>query len=158
LSAAAILLAITAAAQTAPPSPYVAKGACPFECCTYRNWTALKAITLYDKPNGKVMGALKKGENVKALTGEVHSTPLRVVTAKDHPEAKIKAGETIYILHYVGEGFWSVWHDGRVVQVENFSETGPYPEETWWVKLRTRTGVIRWAVSERNFENQDSCA
>lgn len=152
------LLAVIAAGQTAPPSPYIAKGVCPFECCQYRDWTALQAITLYDKPNGKAIGALKKGEIVKALTGEVHSKPLRVVTAHEHPEAKIKPGETIYILHYTGEGFWSVWHNGRVVEVENFSEEGPYPKETWWVKLRTHAGIIGWAISDRNFGNQDSCA
>ncbi len=150
-------LAAEAAAQSAPPVPYVAKGACPFECCTYRDWTALQPITLYNRPDGKtVVGALRKGEVVKALTGEIHSIPVRATAEKDHPEAGIKAGEAFYVLHYVGEGVWSVWRNGRAAELETYA--GPPPKTTWWVKVRTRAGVVGWAVSNRNFGNQDACA
>ncbi len=151
------LMVFTAAAQTAPPTPYIAKGGCPFECCTYRDWTALKPIKLYDRPNGNtVVGALKKGEIVKALTGEIHSIPVRAKASEDHPEAGIKTDDVFYVLHYVGEGVWSVWHKGRVAQLEIYS--GKVPKTTWWVKVRTRAGIIGWAVSDRNFGNQDACA
>ncbi len=151
-----VLLAAAAAAQSAPPSPFVAKGACPFECCTYREWTALKAITVYDAPNGKAVGALKPGEAVTAVTGEIHSIPVRATAAEDHPEAGIKKGEVFYVLHYIGEGVWSVWRDGRVTQLEIYS--GPPPKTVWWVKVRTRSGLAGWAISDRNFGNQDACA
>ncbi len=71
-----------------PPSIHIDKGACPFECCTYREWVARTEVTLLDGPNRKrVVGRIKKGESVLALTGEVHSIPLRVVADRDYPDA-----------------------------------------------------------------------
>src|ERR1700737_4566206 len=70
-----------------PPNVHIDKGACPFECCTYREWVARTDVTLLDIPNGKkVVGQIKKGEKVLALTGEVHSVPLRVVAHNDYPD------------------------------------------------------------------------
>jgi hypothetical protein len=157
-----MLVSSVIAAQTPvekkPPNVYIDKGACPFECCTYREWVARTGVTLLDSPNGKkVVGQIKKGEKVLALTGEVHSVPLRVTAKDDYPDAGVKAGETIYILHYEGEGYWTAWHDGRVISIENFSEEAKQPKATWWVKLKTRTGTIGWTVSHGNFGNQDAC-
>lgn len=144
--------------DSAPPSPYIDKGACPFECCTYRNWAATQEITLVDNPNGKkIVARIHKGEKVQALTGEVHSIPLRVVAELEHPDAKVNRGEVIYILHYIGEGYWKVWHNGQLVEIENFSDKGPYPRSTWWVKVKTTSGIVGWTISRRNFSNQDAC-
>jgi hypothetical protein len=141
-----------------PPRVYIDKGACPFECCTYREWIARTDAPLLDSPNGKkVVGRIKKGEKVKALTGEVHSVPLRVIAQHDYPNAGVKAGDTIYILHYEGEGSCKVWHHGKALDVENFSEDAAEPKSTWWVQIRTRYGAIGWTVSHNNFGNQDSC-
>ena len=156
-----VLIASVLAAQTTgekkPPNVYIDKGACPFECCTYREWVARTYVTLLDSPNGKkVVGQINKGERVLALTGEVHSVPVRVIAQQDYPEAKIKAGDTVYILHYEGEGFWKAWHDGTVVDVEDLSDAGKQ-KITWWVKLKTRSGAIGWAIEHHNFGNQDAC-
>lgn len=32
------------------PDPYISKGACPFECCSYREWIANRDVTVMDKP------------------------------------------------------------------------------------------------------------
>jgi hypothetical protein len=159
--------ALVATAQTSqsrstidsvPPSPYIDKGACPFECCTYRNWTASQGIALVEQPNSKkIVARIHKGEKVQALTGEVHSIPLRVVAGQDHPDAGVKRGEVIYILHYTGEGYWKVWHNGRLVEIDNFSDKGPYPQRTWWVKVKTTSGIVGWTISHGNFSNQDAC-
>ena len=156
------LIASIIAAQTTggqkPPNIYIDKGACPFECCTYREWVARTDVTLLDSPKGKkVVGRIKKGERVMALTGEVHSVPLRVIALQDDLDAGVKAGDTIYILHYEGEGYYKVWHDGKVVDVENFSDKAKQPKATWWVKLKTRSGAIGWTVEHGNFGNQDAC-
>jgi hypothetical protein len=29
-----------------------------------------------------------------------------------HPDVGVKAGDVIYILHYIGEGYWKVWNNG----------------------------------------------
>jgi hypothetical protein len=70
--------------------------------------------------------------------------------------AGVKAGDTIYILHYEGEGYCKVWHDGNVVDVEDFDETGK-PKITWWVKFKTHSGAIGWTVERGNFGNKDAC-
>jgi hypothetical protein len=141
-----------------PPAVYIDKGACPFECCTYREWVARTDVTLLDVPNGKaVVGQIKKDEKVLALTGEIHSVPLAVVARKDYLEAGVEAGDTIYLLHYVGEGFWKVWHLGNVFEIDDLPGKAPKPKTTWWVKLKTSSGVIGWAIDHRNFENQDAC-
>jgi hypothetical protein len=142
----------------APPNPHIDKGACPFECCTYREWVANQKMALLDSPNGKkVVARVAKGDKVQALTGEVHSVPLRVVAQVDHPESNVKRGDVIYILHYMGEGSWKAWHNGQLLDVENFSDKGPFPKYTWWVKVKTSSGLVGWTISHRNFSNQDAC-
>jgi hypothetical protein len=141
-----------------PPKIHIDKGACPFECCTYREWVARTDATLVDRPNGKrVVGRIKKGDKVLALTGEVHSVPLRAVANRDYSDAGVKAGDTIYILHYLGEGYWKIWHDGKLVEIEDFPGKGPKPKFAWWVKLKTSSEVIGWTIERNNFENQDAC-
>lgn len=155
-------------AQDLPPQPFIDPGACPFECCIYREWFAERAIILWDRPNGRrVVARLRKDEPVEALTGEVHSTPLRVVANRDLPDEGIKAGDIFYVLHYTGEDSWKIWHHGRVLEVDEGATTGvPQPastwwgevKSTWWVKVRTQGGLIGWAISKgRNFRNQDEC-
>ena len=157
-----VLVASVIAAQTTgkqkPPNVYIDKGACPFECCTYREWVARTSVTLVVGPNGKkIVGRIKKGERVLALTGEVHSIPLRVVAQHDDPDAGVKAGDTVYILHDIGEGYWKAWHDAKLYDTDDFPDKGSKPKSTWWVKLKTSAGVIGWTVEHRNFENHDAC-
>ncbi len=76
-------------ALAAPPSVYISHGACPFECCTYREWWATAPVTLVDKPGGtQVIATLAKGEHVQARTGEVHVKPLRLVATQDYRRAR----------------------------------------------------------------------
>jgi len=82
---------------------------------------------------------------------------LRVAVTNDYPDAEVKAGDTIYILHYIGKGYWNGWHDGQVVEIDNLPNEGSKPKTTWWVKLKTSSGVICWTLDRRNFENQDAC-
>lgn len=141
-----------------PPNIHIDKGACPFECCTYREWVARADMTLLDIPDGKkVVGQIKKGENVLALTGEIHSVPLRILSPNNYPDARVKVGDTIYLLHYVGEGYWKVWHEGRLIEIDNLPSKGPKPKSTWWVELKTSSGIIGWTVEHRSFDNQDAC-
>jgi hypothetical protein len=118
-----------------PPAVYIDKGACPFECCTYREWVARTDVKLLDVPNGKaVVGQIKKGEKVLALTGEVRSIPLAVVASKDY-----------------------LWHMGNVFEIDDLPGKVPRPKTTWWVKIKTSSGVIGWTIDQKNFENQDAC-
>jgi hypothetical protein len=158
-------LTLLSGGETTPPHPFIDKGACPFEGCTYREWTATKRITLYDVPKGKhAVGHLGPGEHVVGITGEVRSIPLRVVATSNHPDPEdqrrvlIKKGEPYCVLHYLGEGTWLVWHRGKLTTIENFSESGPFPNAIWWVKVKTSEGLVGWAISDHNFDGQDSLA
>jgi len=89
-----------------PPSPYIDQGACPFEGCIYREWTAKKEKILLDRPGGsRVVVRIRPGERVLGITGEVRSTPLRVVAQLDHPDPErpdkilIRKGQIYYVLH-----------------------------------------------------------
>jgi hypothetical protein len=77
-----------------PPPSYIDKGACSFECCVYRTWNTKTDTILYAQSdtNAKVVGVLKAGAIVEALTGEVHSNPVRFVVRKPHAEYKPGGG------------------------------------------------------------------
>src|SRR6476646_10496452 len=66
-----------AASADAPPDPFIHKGACPFECCTYRDWTASKTITLVNAPRlQKTVATIKSGGVVRGVTGDVFVKPV----------------------------------------------------------------------------------
>jgi hypothetical protein len=158
---AAITLCTLSMAGEAPPSPYVAKGACPFEGCVYREWMARRALDLYDRPGGRIGGHLRRGERVRAITGEVHCRPVRVVAERDFdtPTAPpIRKGEVYYLLHYLGEGAWRVWVRGALTEVEGLPPDARKPATVWWAQVRTRAGVTGWVLASGNFDGQDMLA
>lgn len=137
-------------AATSPPTLYVDKGACPFECCTYRQWTVRRDTPVYDSVNGaKVVGVARRGSRVQGVTGEVHTVPLRT---------KLKNGKEVYMLTRLGEGFWKVWDHGRVLESDDDNlNKGPGPKSTWWVRIKLPNGVTGWSKSPDNFGNMDAC-
>jgi hypothetical protein len=164
-----ILLAVLAAApaeaatqRAAPPSPYVDKGACPFECCTYRDWTAKAPLILLDKPQGKAKIAdVAAGTVVTGLTGEVISTPAVMVAARALDDTPIRKGDRFYVLHYSGEGFWSAWFKGTVYAADLSDyrdDAAPLHDfkADWCVKLRVG-GKTGWVLNTGQFDNMDSC-
>ncbi len=75
-----------------PPAVFIDKGACPFECCTYREWTVEKDTEFYDKVDGKkIIGKVVKGTKIQGVTGEVHTVPLKIQTEN---------GREVYLLTY----------------------------------------------------------
>ena len=146
----------------APQNPFIDRGACPFEGCAYRDWTANRTIQLFDRPGGRRVRTIPAGTHVTGLTGEVRSIPLRVTATSDKPDPEnpqrvmIHSGQPFYVLHHLGEGAWLVWYRGKLTSVDNFSESGPYPQATWWVQIKLPDGSTWWAISDGNFDNQDS--
>jgi hypothetical protein len=173
----ALLLGIaTADAKTPPPKVYIDKGACPFECCTYREWTARKEIHLVDRPNGKTeVGVIKAGQPVKAITGEVHAIPHPMDVVFKH--GKFKVGERVYLLTYEGEGIQKVWFNGKVTSEEvmfpynlvNEDKSCQKPsaecwgrlqgklQSTWWIQIQLENGKAGWTSESHDFDNQDAC-
>lgn len=166
----------SALSASQPPKIYIDKGACPFECCTYRDWTTRKEIQLMREPNGtQVVGTTKKGETVKALTGEVHVIPTPMEIVFKH--GKFKVGERVFLLTYEGEGVQKVWSNGTISNEEvafaynmiNDYKNCMKPSEkcwgrisgkqdsTWWVKIQLKNGKVGWTKETDQFDNKDAC-
>jgi hypothetical protein len=146
-----------------PPSLYVSKGACPFECCVYRDWTANRDVPLFDHPDGRPIGQVREHDVVSARTGEIRTHPLRFRIAQKGPDKEkipVPVGSIVYLLHPVGEGYWLVWFQGKTIEMDPTYE-GPGPQYEWWAKVKTRSGQLGWIEMKGTpppFDNADSCA
>ena len=146
----------------APPDPYVSKGVCPFECCSYGDWIANRDLTVLDRPNGKPVAQLERLEHVAAITGEIETHPIRFQIRQNGPNSDngtILAGSTVYLLHPVGEGFWLIWFRGKVVEMD-LRYDGPDPRYQWWAQIKTRSGKVGWIrmnIHDLQFDHIDSC-
>ena len=136
-------------------------------------------VTLLDRPNGKAIATVQKGDKVQGLTGIVYTVPRRVEVV--YPHRSYKPGDVFFILTYLGEGHAKIWYDGKVIPDEDINDLMVSPRQhfaldcaagspscwwkmdpnpshvTWWVKVRTGEGVVGWAISSGNFGNQDAC-
>lgn len=169
-----------------PTDPYIAKRACPFECCTFREWTVEHSVTLYDKPDGKTTVAsidASKIKHVRGLTGEVILHPVRMIlrhqisteTYAGRPVSKAKtvivpAGQEVWILDNLGEGYVNIWWHGQILSfgildtdnTEDLAEGSHLLEEAgsgaeWWVQVRTPSGTTGWTKENNAFGDMDSC-
>jgi hypothetical protein len=178
--------AYTARAQRLPPRNYEDRGACPFECCTYREWSVRADTVLYKgrAKNSPAAFRVRKGERVRGLTGVVVTLrPGRAVVIKattlGHEEGKklrVRPGDVLYLLHYEGEGVYKIWFRGKTYEYEmphapdgHYKGTpgGPMgefirkesdPETVWWVKVRNGRGQVGWTKQDEHFGDMDSCA
>ena len=165
------------------PVFYVDKGACPFECCTYRDWGTEKTTKLYAEPrtSSPVVGAAEKGATVKAQTGEVHTKPGKFIASRDYIRhtdrvTLFKEGDVLWVYTNLGEGYYKIWYRGRFFEfpipfIENEMDSDYYkrhpdelwgyfevkPVSVWWVKVRTRAGLEGWSNQPEHFSNQDAC-
>jgi hypothetical protein len=159
-----------------PPVPYEDVGACPFEGCVYREWTANAAVDARAERNltAPVSFQVTAGEKVIALDGIVVTTrPGRVefdaaadVDATDG-SFHVDAGQTVYLLTAEGEGFMKAWFNGRVyegVDTATFSNGGcagigrlvePW-QFVWWIQIRNSTGQVGWTREPERFDNKDA--
>ncbi len=158
-------------ASQRPPDNYIAKGACPFECCQFGNWSALKDTELVAAPgSSRVVGRARKGGRVVAVTGEVHLKPEPVVVLA----GPLPKGSIAFILDYGGEGEGRVFTQGKIATVffgtyeyclhpsdTCWGETLAKPEElrkpVWWVQIRLPNGVTGWTDKADNFDGKDAC-
>ncbi len=141
-----------------PPHVFVDVGGCPVECCRYGEWVVEEKTIVSDQPNGKrVLNTLSKGDFVTALKGEVISKPIATKADRDIPETPIKTGDTFYVLHYEGEGYWKVWFRGKTTHAPDYGRSDfPRPKAEWWVKIKDAHGQIGWVLQHGNFSPQHS--
>ena len=163
-----------------PPEEYVARDVCPFECCTYAEWTVLEDTILTDAAGSeRAVGTARAGDTVHGVTGEVWLRPMSAGVVHEIATGRaesVPAGDVLFLLDPVGEGFSHVWWRGRVVSLKvsnavneicTFPDLGcwgelledleGWPEQVWWVKVRLPEGTEGW-TSEMNFGGIDTCA
>lgn len=146
-----------------PPTPYEDPGACPFEGCTYRDWIVKKEAVVRKENHQRspVVFKVRKGEKVVGITGTVITLRPGYAEALTRVQAGgfwLEPGNIVYLLHYMGEGFWKIWFQGKIDgrgMTENF-EIIQYPETVWWVKIRNTKGQIGWSNQTDNFGNMDA--
>ena len=158
-----------------PPDDYIAKGACPFECCRYGNWMATQDTDLVASPGSKrIVRKVRAGTRATGVTGEVHLKPEPVAVLTD-VNSKLPKDSIAFILDYEGEGFGNVYSHGKVVH-DVFFGYGEYcfriskmcwgetllprteqRQPVWWVEIRLPDGLIGWTDRPDNFDGKDAC-
>jgi len=173
-----------AAGQRKPPGPtvpYVDAGACPFEGCAYGEWVSTDTVRVRRERDRRssLVFELTKGEKVTAVTGAVVVLRAGRVTfttgarlSSQEGVLKINAGETLYLLSYIGEGFTNAWFHGRVYRgvdgaasffdVRCADEPGRCsghvvepPLTEWWVQLRKGDGRMGWTNEPERFDGKN---
>jgi len=164
----------------APPGNYVARRACPFECCRFGKWKVTEDTALYDKAGGTVVvGRLTKGQSVTALTGEVHlrPVPVRAHAGTVPGGVVLQEGQIVFLLDHLGEGYRHIWMDGKIVSgfdgvrrlcpafsvdcwgefLEDESDVESRPPHVWWVRIRLGAGAAGWTRETGHFSGADGC-
>jgi hypothetical protein len=168
-------LALQLGSAAAPPRvPHYEWNACPFECCTYREWTATAEVRVLRERRAAapVAFVLQAGDRVIADTGVVVTTKFgtaraRLDAAVGRHRTRLAAGDEVTVTRYVGEGQWTFWVNGRFDSEEIEPADGSVsdlrlrmvsePETTWWVRVRTRDGRRGWTTNVDGFEGKDAC-
>jgi|GEM_PF-1756206 len=171
----------------AGPEALTRWGACPFECCVYRDWVAHGPIPALGEPDaaGTVVDTIRAGTRFQADTGFVRITSPQLVAVEREVEAyrqpddgtgagpvRLQPGDTLLVLEYVGEGYYSVRRGGELLSVEQFwasgqgwpptdrvrgSTLGEYAAE-WWVRVTTPAGRTGWIDAyAADIGNADAC-
>lgn len=144
---------------------FIDRGACPGERCSYCDlYVADTDIVVYKSPSygGEKIGEIRAGDAFIAKTGEVHTVPGRFTIFRKHKE--FKPGDEVYVLTYLGEGFFRVRHNGELKEAKlGFSIWGPYDgvcdngnecwgglgeplKSTWWLNIKSEEEVQGWIV------------
>jgi hypothetical protein len=149
-----------------PPLPFEDAGACPFEGCTYRDWTATAPVTVRQarQDDAPVAFTLPAGARVTALTGVVVTVVPGIVELREPMEVQtgqgpvaMNAGEVFYLLTYQGEGFGKIWIKGGVRTDVDLSRFKPKrgPTAVWWIQVRNARGQVGWTRQADAFDGKD---
>lgn len=174
--------AVQGGPQPGPKLPFEDKGACPFECCTYREWWPIEPVEIRTarQEQAPVAFTLKKDEHVRAVTGVVVTTKPGTVKFSEPVNLDTKSGviqitpeDSFYLLTYLGEGYTKAWFKGRLYTEVDAStvfnglcERDPSlckgkviepPVRVWWVQVRNARGQTGWTSEPDKFDNKDAC-
>lgn len=110
--------------------PYVVQPACPGEGCMFDEWLACAAVPVYASLGdaAALITTLEANEQFSVLTGAVvvESPGVVAITRPSRPvpfldgEDIFQPGDTLYVLDYLGEGFYNTWFEGSFFETEQF--------------------------------------
>ncbi len=162
--------------QPAPSLPFFDWNACPFEGCTYGEWTAAATVEVFDtwKPSRKRIATIPTKAVVTGVSGVVITYKPGVIRLnEDLSQDDLRRGDTILTYTYRGEGFSAAWFKGRFYReyditfakwpdgsgclgndcAANYVDLG---EKVWWAKVKIRSGVVGWVnMNEAKFGGVD---
>jgi len=170
----AVLATIAISHAAGPPElPFLDWKACPFEGCTYREWTARDSVKVYDtwKDGRAQIAQLSKGDKVAAITGLVVTHRPGVIRMdRDLPEQGLKRGDEILTYAYRGEGYSAVFLSARYIPDFDIS-FAKWPDGTgcggahcaatyvdlgnkvWWAQIKLQSGRTGWVdMSDAKFD------
>lgn len=165
--------------QPAPTLPFLDWNACPFEGCTYGEWTATEAVEVFDtwKPSRRRIAILPVKAVVTGVSGVVITSKPGVIRLnKDLPQDDLRRGDTILTYTYRGEGSSAAWFKGRFYHDYDITFAkwpdgsgclgtecaGTYVdlgEKIWWAKVKMRSGLVGWVnMNKAKFVGVDQFA
>jgi hypothetical protein len=166
-----VILWVVLAGQSAGSGVYIDKGGCPGEGCQYdETWVARQSVDLLREPTVKspVVVTVRQGDPVRTVTGEVHTVPGRFIVRTAHDE--FVPGDEVLVYTYLGEGHFRVRHNGVLKEADlDFGPGGgsngkrcevasrcwgtlqTEHQSTWWIKVRTESGLEGWTVQGAKF-------
>lgn len=166
---------------------FIRWGACPFECCVYRDWVAEAPVIVRTEPDSSapVVVTLRVGERFAADTGFVRITSAQLVIVTEPVEAyrvsarpeggephTLAVGDTVLVLEHQGEGHFLVTDGQTMYSAPQFwpGEDGwePYGGAKgtvlgrhgaeWWAYVWTAGGQSGWIDAYRSeLGNVDAC-
>ena len=179
-----LLLPAAGSSQVRAGGSYVEHDACEGEGCGFGPMVALSPLTVYpaEAVSENVAFRIDRGEVFEALTSNLHFDPVGGVIVgepfllvEDYGGDTIgwaNPGDTIAVLSYAGEGYYTIWFDGakRVVRAfwdDRRQHPRPRdrpgtlviePEVRTWLKVRNADGKLGWLLAEpgRDFVSPDA--
>ena len=134
----------------APPSseysfpyafPYVVERACEGDRdgCAYGEWLACGSIPVYASRDNtaEIVTTLEASDRFEVLTGNIviESPGIVAVTRPSRPipwepgKDIFQPSDTLYVFHYRGEGFYTVWFKGEFLATEQFWPRSTTPSD-----------------------------
>ena len=159
-----------------PDLPVVVDHACPFEGCTFREWSVEKDSIVYSSWQGDraQAGTLKTGEKVQGITGVyITRQPDRLLVTQPIPALSLKVGDVVLQYGEWGEGvvdLWAAgqWHktfdsgatddDGNLILNDENVKLVRHGIKEWWVQVKRADGLTGWVLATDNFGHMDQFA
>lgn len=140
------------AAQRPPGSALVYRNDCPHEPpCAESLWVAGQRLTTYARLNDRSRRAftIANGQRIGFDSGViVVDRPGRIVATK--ADGRYRAGDTVYVLGYEGEGAYRAWHRDSVVTLmlpfdpPSLGKVLTRTRFTWWAQVSDSAGRRGW--------------